>query len=381
MTSDWRQRNFAAVACLRREKASPEQIHPDEPYIGLEHIEPEALLLSSVGRGAEAASTKARFRQGDVLFGRLRPYFRKVVRPRFGGVCSTDIWVLQPRQGVDGGFLFYLVASPRFVDFVNSGSSGTRMPRANWKHACTLEVLLPPFDEQQAIAEVLGALDDRIQWCDRTARDLLELSRAAFHEWVASESVRDVSIYDLASVEYGAPYKSALFNEDKKGMPVIRIRDVGSEDTSAYTTERHQRDVVIEPGDIVVGMDGEFRAHPWRGPAGLLNQRVCTFRPQPGFARTLVLHALEEPLRFYENSITGTTVIHLGKKHIDRFRVPYSESGNEFLRAAADPMLDRVVDLAEEMRTLRGLRDTLLPKLVSGGLRIEDPSRLLGTVA
>ncbi len=66
-------------------------------YIGLEHIEQESLRLNGVGKSTDVTSNKFRFKSNDVLFGKLRPYFRKVVKPNFDGICSTDIWVLRAK--------------------------------------------------------------------------------------------------------------------------------------------------------------------------------------------------------------------------------------------------------------------------------------------
>lgn len=334
----------------------------------------------SVRVDPDLVEPKHRIRDGDLLFAWSASVGIYVWR---GGDAALNqhIFKVQAKPGTDQRFLRYLLEFELRALLSAAAERQTTMGHVRKADLARLTCRRPPIEEQRAIAEVLGALDDRIEWCYRVAGTLLELSRAAFFEWVARSPDAETGIYDLATVEYGAPYKSALFNDEREGLPVIRIRDVGGEDTAAYTTERHPRDVIIEPGDIVVGMDGEFRAHPWRGPVALLNQRVCSFRPKTGVARSLVLHALEQPLQFYENSITGTTVIHLGKKHIDRFKVPYSEQGNELLRRAADPMLDHIVHLSEEKRGLQRLRDTLLPELLSGGLRIEDPSRLVGAVA
>jgi type I restriction enzyme S subunit len=108
------------------------------PYIGLEHIGEGTLSLIEIGAAEDATSTKSQFREGDILFGKLRPYFRKVVRAPFDGICSTDIWVVRPRKGVDPGYLFYLMASDPFVEPVVRASEGTKMPRAKWDYAAAL---------------------------------------------------------------------------------------------------------------------------------------------------------------------------------------------------------------------------------------------------
>jgi type I restriction enzyme S subunit len=189
-------------------------------------------------------------------------------------------------------------------------------------------------------------------------------------------------VYGLADVVYGAPFKSALFNETGSGKPLIRIRDLATHDPQIFTPEEHSRGYLVAPGDLVVGMDGEFRAHLWRGPEAWLNQRLCCFKPKTGVPRAVVHYSIESLLDFFERSKTGTTVIHLGKSDIDTFRVLVPSAG--VLRAfgaAVDPPDARIVATEGQSRTLTALRDTLLPKLISGELRIKDTERIASASA
>jgi len=105
---------FGDCAELRLEKVDP-KTSKDSFYIGLEHIEQQSLSLAGYGYGSDVDSQKQRFYQGDILFGKLRPYFRKIIIAPFDGICSTDIWVVMPKDGVDRNFLFYWMASEVFI--------------------------------------------------------------------------------------------------------------------------------------------------------------------------------------------------------------------------------------------------------------------------
>lgn len=152
-------------------------------YIGLEHIEQQTLRLNGAGNSSDVISQKFRFKGGDILFGKLRPYFRKVYRPKFNGVCSTDIWVVRAKEGFDQGFLFYFLASQEFVNESNSGSSGTRMPRADWSHLADTEWNLPNLSTQRRIADILSALDDKIELNHQTNATLEAITQSIFKEW------------------------------------------------------------------------------------------------------------------------------------------------------------------------------------------------------
>jgi type I restriction enzyme S subunit len=118
-------------------------------------------------------------------------------------------------------------------------------------------------------------------------------------------------------------------------------------------------------------MDGEFRAHLWGGEEAWLNQRVCVFAPKPGFSAPFVLNSIVGLLAEVEATETATTVIHIGKNDIDRFKivVPDEETLDAY-NHAAEPLFKRIVLNKQESRTLAALRDALLPKLLSGELRV-----------
>ena len=181
MGSEWV--TFQEIAELIRQSANPEDMDDNTPYIGLEHIEEGTLRLVGIGRAKTVTSTKFRFSKGDILFGKLRPYFRKVIRPDFDGVCSTDIWVVQAKQGVDQGYLYYWMASNDFVNFATQGSEGTKMPRAKWEHVGRFQRLRLSEYEQHAIAHILGSLDDKIELNRRMNKTLEAIARAIFKSW------------------------------------------------------------------------------------------------------------------------------------------------------------------------------------------------------
>jgi type I restriction enzyme, S subunit len=131
------------VARHRRETVKPGELAADLPYIGLEHMPRGSVNLHTWGRAEAVTSAKARFDAGDILFGRLRPYFKKVGIAHTRGVCSTDIAVVQPQQSYWRAFLLFHLASQECIDYATAVSSGTRMPRAKWQDLARYEVVLP----------------------------------------------------------------------------------------------------------------------------------------------------------------------------------------------------------------------------------------------
>lgn len=182
MVRDWRSTTLGECGELISDFASPSDLS-DSLYIGLEHIGEGTLSLLGRGAATDVTSTKAQFRRGDILFGKLRPYLRKVVRAPANGLCSTDIWVVRARDGVDQGYLYYCMASQQFSDYATAGSEGTRMPRAIWDYVSRYVIALPPVPEQRAIAHFLGTLDAKIE-LNRLMNNTLEaMARSLFKSW------------------------------------------------------------------------------------------------------------------------------------------------------------------------------------------------------
>lgn len=101
------------------------------------------------------------FKKGDILVGNIRPYLKKVWRANIDGCCSADVLVFRSKQ-IDSLFLYYIIASDEYVDYVMNGVKGTKMPRGDKKYILQMPVYIPTFPEQQAIAKVLSAADEEI---------------------------------------------------------------------------------------------------------------------------------------------------------------------------------------------------------------------------
>lgn len=330
-------------------------------------------------------------------------------------VCSpqTTFWRVKDPNKLDRRYLYFYLLSRAFREQLDSRKGETDMADyVSLTTQRTLKVTVPPLAEQKAIAEVLGALDDKIELNRRMNATLEAMARALFQSWFVDfdpvrakldgrqpvgmdeataalfpDSFEDSeaghipkgwhlgSIYEIANVIYGAPFASKLFNSDKLGKPLIRIRDLPDESPAVFTIEVHPKGYLLQPGDIAVGMDGEFRAYLWAGVESWLNQRVCVFAPKPGYSTAFVRNSIIAPLAHVEATETATTVIHLGKNDIDRFTAIIPDpSVTEVFKRQCQPWYDQIVANKQQSRILATLRDTLLPKLLSGSLKINNQS-------
>lgn len=131
---------FDEVAARVVDRAQPGEWPPGAVYLGLEHFGTDGIGLTGTGSADAIQSSSLRFQPGDVLYGKLRPYFRKVARPDFHGLCSAEIWALRAKPGHSQAVLHAVAHSPRFSEVAMAGNSGTKMPRADWDHIAKMRV-------------------------------------------------------------------------------------------------------------------------------------------------------------------------------------------------------------------------------------------------
>jgi type I restriction enzyme S subunit len=158
----WNFGKLGDVAITPRNGVKPEQIDPDTPYIGLEHMPRRSIALFDWGTAADISSQKSLMSKGDFLFGKLRPYFHKVGIVPIDGICSTDIVVVRPKSPDWASFVLAVISSDEFVEHTNSGSSGTRMPRTSWGEMARYEVVLPNPEVATRFEEITKPWRDRI---------------------------------------------------------------------------------------------------------------------------------------------------------------------------------------------------------------------------
>ena len=164
----WEAVSLGDVTAPSTEKAEPSAFG-DSKYLGLEHIEGGTNRIVGTGDLGSVKSTKAVFRAGDVLYGKLRPYLNKVCRPDFDGVCSTDILVYPQLAELDNGYLLHFFSKPSTADFATQNASGINLPRISAKVLAEIDFPFPPYPEQRRIVGKIESLQER----SRNAREAL----------------------------------------------------------------------------------------------------------------------------------------------------------------------------------------------------------------
>lgn len=186
-TKEWKKYKFDDIAILSNKKYYPKDDVRNYRCIELEHIEQETGRINGWSNSTEQKSAKTYFKSGDILYGKLRPYLRKYYLAEFNGVCSTEIWVINSKTNfVDNGYLFYLIQTKKFNNAANI-STGTRMPRADWKYIKNTIFKIPPLPEQQKIAQILSTWDEAIELKEKLIEEKKQQKKGLMQKLLTGE--------------------------------------------------------------------------------------------------------------------------------------------------------------------------------------------------
>lgn len=171
----WAAGKLGDISTNLRRGVKPSDIAPNTPYIALEHMPRRSIALGDWDGSPDVVSGKSVFKKGEILFGKLRPYFHKVGVAPFDGVCSTDILVLAPKSPEWFGFLLGHASSDELIQFTDLASTGTKMPRTNWRDISSFRVVLPPKPVATTYTRNIQPMLDRICANLRQSRTLTSL--------------------------------------------------------------------------------------------------------------------------------------------------------------------------------------------------------------
>ena len=205
----------------------------------------------------------------------------------------------------------------------------------------------------------------------REPRNAIEINRDGL-SFVPAAHWAWCRLIEIARPSYGFAFKSSQFNVDKRGMPLIRIRDISKTDTEAYYEGDYDHTYLVRAGDYLVGMDGDFNLRRWQGPEGLLNQRVmcingwrCDIDPE------FVKLPLQMVLDYLHRDTSLTTVKHLSAKQVNGIEIPLPPLAEQRRIVAK---VDELTALCDQLEAARADRETTRDRLMAASLaRLDAP--------
>ena len=376
------------ICSFRKEKVAVSSLTLKN-YISTENMLPNKAGITKA-TSLPKCNTTQRFECGDVLVSNIRPYFKKIWKARFNGGCSNDVLVFSAKEGFDTEFLYYVLSDDSFFEYSMATSKGTKMPRGDKKSIMNYEV--PGFDMniQIKIASILKSIDDKIELNNKINNNLIEQLNQFYTEFSTRKQWPEMTIGDIAEKvamgPFGSNIKVSTFVE--KGVPIIsgnHLRNYFLEEPSYnYITEEHAsklKNSIVYPNDIVfthAGNIGQVAMIPERShfPYYVISQRQFYLRCNTELITPeyvlLFFHSKigQHELLSYANQ-TGVPSIARPATNLKKIRIPIPslDEQKEWL-SVISPIIKMYQNNYLEIERLSILRDTLLPKLMSGEMDV-----------
>ena len=387
---------------------SPKLIKKGVPFIKGKHISGGRIDFASCDyishKDHLAVIARSKPERGDTLFSNIGSVGDAAFVDTDHEFSIKNVALFKPDHSkVDPKYLFYLLRSDGVRNEMLAAKSGSAQPFISLGALRSHQVNIhSSVETQRRIASILGAFHALIEVNRRRIAVLEEMARGLFEEWFVRfrfpghhavpvldtpdgplpEGWRYAALNEIAEVAFGFAFKSKAFSATPEGARVVRIRDVPDGMTKTWTTEPFDPRYAVVNGDILIGMDGIFHMALWVGGHAALNQRVTRLRPISGYSKGWVFLSVYPHIKFFEATISGTTVAHLGAKHLNTIRVPVADPVTQ---AQADkyftPIDQQLVNLRVANQRLSASRDLLLPRLISGQLSVAEAVRQLEEAA
>lgn len=370
-----------------------------EDYISTENMLPEKGGITVASSFPSGKVTE--FQENDILISNIRPYFKKIWKADRRGCCSNDVLCIRANNNVDAEFLYYLLSQDLFFAYVMSGANGSKMPRGDKQQIMNWEIEIPSEKEdQRCIASILSSLDRKIELNNKINADLEEMAQAIFKNWfVDFEPFKDGKFVDselgmipegwkvgrldeIADVVGGStPSKAKPEYYTQKGIAWLTPKDLSNH--PAVYTSRGEIDITEEgynststklmPKGTVL-----FTSRAPIGYISIAQNDICTnqgFKSLvPRKAGTCFLYCfLKYVTPEIENKSTGSTFKEASGALMKSLQVimPEQKVFEEF-EEIVSPLFARIESLEKESSRLSLLRDTLLPRLMSGELEVPE---------
>lgn len=355
------------------------------------------------------------FREGDILFSNIRTYFKKIWLARFIGGCSNDVLVIRANEKIYERYLYYYLSQNIFFNYTVLSSKGTKMPRGDKEAIMHYPISVPPLTEQKAIANVLSDLDSKIELNNQMNATLEAMAQAIFKHWFIDFEFPDENgkpykssggkmvdselgkipdgweikrLGDFVDIIKGVSYRSIDLKDSDNALVTLKSIDRGgglnNNGFKEYTGEYDQRQKIIDGDVIVAQTDLTQKAEVIGKPAIVrLNTKykniiasvdLAIVRPKNEQLNKAFIYYLLNS-KMFQNHVSGytngTTVLHLNSKAIPEFIFikPETTVSQQF-EVIISSMLEQKMINDNDTSALTNIRDSLLPKLMSGQIRV-----------
>lgn len=302
----------------------------------------------------------------------------KVVMNKIPVITNQQINSIIPNlKIVDSDFLYYRLVS-LYETLRVYGSDGTAVPIVNKTDFENIETEIPPLEEQKAIAEILSSLDDKIDLLHRQNQTLESLAQTIFRQWFieeAKEEWEEKPLSKIADFLNGLACQKFPPKNDIDKLPVLKIKDLkdGVSENSDYATSDVKPEYIVNNGDVIFAWSASLMVKIWNGDKCVLNQhlfKVISKDYPKWFYYQWCKYHLDNFIDIASEH--ATTMGHIKRSDLDEAicLVPNIDELDK-MTEQFNPIMEKLEINSRQIQTLENLRDTLLPKLLSGEIKVE----------
>jgi len=371
-------------------KSNRQSISKGYPHITIQYLDTGSITEGKIERFQEYTLSEAPSRakrlvkDGDIVYSNVRPIQRHygfIKNPPSNLVVSTGFSVVETDQSeADSRFIYYLLTSNNVVEELDAIAEGatSAYPSLRPSDIKNLEILLPSLPEQKAIAEILSSLDDKIDLLHHQNKTLEDMAQALFRKWFveeADEGWKEKPLDEIADFLNGlACQKYPPKNEIDK-LHVLKIKELrnGFTENSDWGTSEVADKYIIELGDIIFSWSGSLMLKIWDGKKCILNQhlfKVTSEKYPKWFYYFWTKHHLKKFIVIADSK--ATTMGHIKRTDLSKSMVLIpSEEDLQKMNSEIEQILYKIILNYFQILTLENLRNTLLPKLMNGIVKVK----------
>lgn len=356
------------------EKVDTSSFHLED-YVSTENLLPNKGGVTVASKIPQGKATL--FKKGDILISNIRPYFKKIYLAKKQGCCSNDVLCIRPNSNIPSSYLYYLLSQDSFFDYVMTGAKGTKMPRGDKGHIMNWAVYQSTLSQQQNIAEILAPLDDKIAVNSRICANLEAQAEALFKSWFVDftpfkdqpfvdselgpipQGWKVGKLGDICTFKRGKNLLSK--NAIDEGVPVV----AGGLSPSCYHNQANTSApvVTVSGSGANAGFMRMYHVDVWASD--------CSFIDVSCDYLYFVYCFLSVNRRLLKHAQTGAVQPHVKPADIHDFDVVIPEEDIvKAFQSIIKELLTKVGVNEKENQRLAALRDTLLPKLMSGEIKL-----------
>ena len=284
--------------------------------------------------------------------------------------------VVTDAEIVDHRYLFYYLKSPIVREYMLAHSNGSTVIHLSVKAVPNMEINLPPLDQQKKIANILGSLDEKIELNCRMNETLEQLGQALFRHYFVdnpeAKSWDKKPLDEIANFLNGLAMQKYPKINGQRTLPVIKIREMSSgiTDSTDIASANIPEEYIVHDGDLLFSWSGTLLVKFWSGGDGALNQhlfKVTSDKYPEWLYYYWTKYHLDQFILIAKSK--ATTMGHIQRKHLKQAEVIVPPNIEE-MTSEFTPIIDQIKTNLFETNSLVNIRDSILPKLISGEIEI-----------